>query len=88
MHVVNELAETVTVDDQKFEEIIEEYEEEILVPKRVPKPPVTDFADTTPAQGKPRCVTLIFYNHYIYVVHLRCRNYMKPTCIYIYIFIL
>jgi hypothetical protein len=35
MHIVNELAETVTVGDQEYEEIIKEYEEEILVPEEV-----------------------------------------------------
>ena len=34
MHVENELAEIVTTDDREFEEIIEEYEEEILVQDR------------------------------------------------------
>jgi hypothetical protein len=56
--------EFVTAGDQEYEEIVEEYEE-ILVPE-IPKPPLTDFADTPPAQGKPRCITLIFYNHRIY----------------------
>jgi hypothetical protein len=59
MHIVNELVETVTVDDQEYVEIVEEYEEEILVPEEVQEPLVTDHADTAPAQGKPRCITLI-----------------------------
>ena len=63
MHVENELAEIVTTDDHEFEEIVEEYEEEILVQEEVLEPPLTDSADTAPAQGKPRCITLIFYNH-------------------------
>jgi hypothetical protein len=32
MHVENELVEFVTAGDQEYEEIVEEYEEEILVP--------------------------------------------------------
>ena len=64
MHVENELVEIVTIGDHKFEEIIEEYEE-ILVQEEVLEPPLTDSADTVPAQGKPRCITLIFYNHCI-----------------------
>ena len=52
MHVENELAEIMTTGDQEFEEIIEEYEEEILV-QEVLEPPLTDLADTAPAQGKP-----------------------------------
>ena len=59
MHVKNELAEIVTTGDHKFEEIIEEYEKEIFVQEEVPKPPMTDSADTAPAQGKPRCITSI-----------------------------
>ena len=31
MHVENELVEIVTTDDHEFEEIVEEYEDEILV---------------------------------------------------------
>ena len=31
MHVENELAEIMTTDDHEFEEIVEEYEEEILM---------------------------------------------------------
>ena len=59
MHVENELVEIVTTGDQKFEEIIKEYEEEILVQEEVSEPPLTDSADTVPAQGKPRCITSI-----------------------------
>ena len=59
MHVENELAEIVTTDDHEFEKIIEEYEEEILVPEAVLELPLTDSADTVPAQGKPRCITSI-----------------------------
>ena len=53
MHVKNELAENVTTSDREFKEIIEEYEEEILVQEKVPEPSLTDSADTAPAQGKP-----------------------------------
>ena len=53
MHVENELAEIVTIEDHVFEEIIEEYEEEILVQEEVLEPPLTDSANTAPAQGKP-----------------------------------
>ena len=31
MHVENELAEIMTISDHKFKEIVEEYEEEILM---------------------------------------------------------
>ena len=63
MHVENELAEIVTTDDHEFEEIVEEYKEKILVQEEVPEPLLTDSADTAPAKGKPRCITLIFDNH-------------------------
>ena len=63
MHVENKLAEIMTTGDHEFKEIIEEYEEEILMQEEVPEPPLTDSADTTPTQGKPWCITLIFYNH-------------------------
>ena len=63
MHVDNELVEFMTVGEQEYDEVIEEYEEEILVQEDVPEPSVADFADTAPAQGKPRCITLIFYNN-------------------------
>ena len=58
MHVENELAEIVTTGDHEFEEIVEEYEEEILV-NEIPEPPLTNSTDTAPAQGKPRCITSI-----------------------------
>ena len=67
MHVENELVEIVTNGDHEFEETVEQYEEEILVHEEVPKPPLTDLANTAPAQGKLWCITLIFYNHCIYI---------------------
>ena len=83
MQVENELVEIVTTDDREFEEIIKEYKEVVLMREEVSEPPPTDSADTTPAQGKPRCITLIFYNHYMYIcdVHLCYRNFIETTCI-------
>jgi hypothetical protein len=43
-----------------YEEIIEDYEEEIFVLEEFQEPPVTNTTDTAPAQGKPRCITRIF----------------------------
>ena len=60
MHIENESAEIVTTGDHEFEEIIEEYEEEILVREEVQEPPMTDLADTMSAQGKPRYITPYF----------------------------
>ena len=51
MHVDHELVEFVLVDEQEYEEVIEEYEEDILVG--------ADLTDPSPAQGKPRCITPI-----------------------------
>ena len=60
MHVENELVEIMTTGDHEFEEIVEEYEEEILVQKEVLEPPLTDSAETAPAQGKPQWITPYF----------------------------
>ena len=46
MHVEKELAEIVTTGDREFEEIIEEYEEEILVQEEVSELPLTDSTNT------------------------------------------
>ena len=46
--------------DHEFEEIVKEYEEEILIQEEVLEPPLTNSADTAPAQGKPRCITPYF----------------------------
>ena len=66
MHVENELVEFMTTGEQEYEEMIEEYEEEVLVQEEAPQP-LTNSAETTPAQGKPRCITLILNNHWIYM---------------------
>ena len=59
MYVENELVEIVTTSDCEFEEIVEEYDKEILVQEKVPESPLTDAVNTAPAQGKPRCITFI-----------------------------
>jgi hypothetical protein len=82
---VNELADVVTVGNQEYEEVIEEYEE-ILVPQEFPEPPVTDFADTAPDQGKPRCITLIFDKYDIYTC---CAFMLQELCeIHMHIYII
>ena len=68
MHVDHELVEFVPVDEQDYEEIIAEYEEEVLVQEGAQEPFVADFVDPPPAQGKPRCITLILNNHWIYMM--------------------
>ena len=79
MHVENELAEIVTIGYHEFEEIIEEYEEEILVQEKVPEPPLTDSVGTVPTQGKPWCITPDFFIITVYICdgHLRYRKFMK-----------
>jgi hypothetical protein len=83
---VNELTEIVTVSDQEYEEIIEEYEEEILTPKEIPEPSLTDLTNTPPAQGKPRCITHIF----IFTIYTFCSAFMLQefygTHMHIYIY--
>ena len=81
MHVENELAEIVTTGDHEFEEIVEEYEEILM--QEVTEPPLTDSADTAPAQGKPQCITPYFWIITVYIcyVHLCYRNFMETTCI-------
>ena len=74
MHVDHELVEFMPADEQDYEEIIEEYEEEVLIQEGAPEPFVADFVDTPPAQGKPRCITLILNDHWIY---------MCVMCIYV-----
>ena len=81
MHIENEPLEIVTFGEQEYDEVVEEYEEEILVQEDVPEPPITDFANTAPAQGKPRCITPIFTDHWIYIwyafmLHAFYGNYM------------
>ena len=59
MHVDHELVEFMLVDEQEYDEVIEEYEEEILMQEGAPEPFGANFADPSPAQGKPRCITPI-----------------------------
>jgi hypothetical protein len=66
MHIENELVEYVTPGEQEYDKMIEEYEEEVLVQEEFPESPVTNIADTVPAQDKSRCITRIFDNHDIY----------------------
>ena len=50
----------VPVGDPEYDEVIEEYEEELFAQEGAQEPVGTDFADPAPAQGKPRCITPIF----------------------------
>ena len=69
MHVDHELVEFVPVDKQEYEEVIKEYEEKILVQEGAPEPFGADFADPSPTQGKPRCITpILMITKYVYVM--------------------
>jgi hypothetical protein len=59
MHVDHEQVEYMAAEEQDYEEVIEEYEEEIFVPEEFQEPPVTHTSDFAPAQGKSQCITLI-----------------------------
>jgi hypothetical protein len=59
MHVDHEEVEYVAAEEQDYEEVIEEYEEEIFIPEEFQVLPTTDTSDFAPAQGKPRFITLI-----------------------------
>ena len=70
------------MDEQDYEEVIEEYEE-ILMQEGASEPFGADPTDPSPAQGKPQCITPIFNDHWIYTcdVHLSYRHFMETTCI-------
>ena len=63
MHVDHELVEFVSIDEQEYDEVIEEYEEEILMQEGALEPFGADLTDPSPAQGKLRCTTLILNDH-------------------------
>ena len=71
------------VGEPEYDEVIEEYEEEIFAQEEAQEPVGADPADPTPAQGKPRRITPIFNNHLIYIcdVHLSYMHFMETTCI-------
>ena len=69
MHIDHELVEFVPIDEQEYDEVIEEYEEEILEQDGALEPFGADFADPSSAQGKPRCITpILMITEYIYVM--------------------
>jgi hypothetical protein len=49
----NELVKFMTAGEQEYDEVIEDYEEEVLVQEEFPEPPTTDTTDSMPTQGKP-----------------------------------
>ena len=59
-HVDHEQVDFVPVGEPEYDEVIEEYEEEIFAREEALEPVGTNLADPAPAQGKPPCITPIF----------------------------
>ena len=59
-HIDHEQVDFVPVGEPEYDEVIEEYEEEIFTQEGAQELVGTDFADPAPAQGKPRYITPIF----------------------------
>ena len=51
------------IGEPEYDEVIEEYEEEILVQEGTQEPVGADPTDPSPAQGKPRCIAPILNDH-------------------------
>ena len=83
MHVDHELVDFMPVVEPEYDEVIEEYEEELFAQEGAQEPVGADFADPVPAQGKPRCITPIFKwsLNILYNLHLRYRHFMETICI-------
>ena len=72
------------VGELEYDEVIKEYEEDIFAQEEAQEPIGADLTGPSPAQGKPRCITTIFYeslNIYIYDVHLSYMHFVETTCI-------
>ena len=63
MHVDHELVDFVPVDEPEYDEVIEEYEEEILMQEGASKSFGADLTDPSRAQGKTRFISLILNDH-------------------------
>ena len=66
-HVDHEQVDCVPIGEPEYDEVLEEYEEEILVQEGAPELVGANLTDPSPAQGKPRCITHIFNDHWIYI---------------------
>ena len=62
-HVDHEQVDFVPVGEPEYDEVIEEYEEELFTQEGAQEPVGADFADPAPAQGKPRCITPFLNDH-------------------------
>ena len=82
MHVDNELVEFMPMGEQEYEEIIEEYEEKILVQEGAPEPFAADCWHTAcPRQALVHNLYFWMVIEYIYDAHLRYRHFIETTCI-------
>ena len=82
-HVDHEQVDFVPVGEPEYNEVIEEYEEELFAQERAQEPVGTNFADLAPAQGKPRCIIPIFKwsLNILHDLHLCYRHFMETICI-------
>jgi len=78
IHIETKVGKTVPTQEPRYEEVDEEYVEEI------PKDPNDFVINLETAQGKPRCIASILQVHYC-VIALGYMSWMKPTYIYIYL---
>ena len=70
------------VGEPEYDEVIEEYEEEIFAQKEAQEPVGAHPTDPAPTQGKPWCITpILTITDYIYDVHLCYMYFMETTCI-------
>ena len=68
MHVDHELVDFVPVGEPEYDEVIEEYKDEILMQEGAPEPVGANLTDPLPSQGMPRCITpILMSSEYIYV---------------------
>jgi len=63
MHIGDAATDSVADAEPEYEEVIEEYEEEVIV-DGVPEAPVDFSTDPVQNQGKPRYITPIFQRTY------------------------
>ena len=69
MHVDHELVDFMPIGEPEYDEVIREYEEEILMQEEAQEPIGADLTNPSPAQGKPRCITpILMITEYIYVM--------------------
>ena len=79
LHIGDLATDFIADVEPEYEEIIEEYEEEVLV-DGVPEAPADFSADPVQNQGKPRCITPMFQLTCYYVIYaVGYRRWLKHT---------